>query len=87
MNHQDAYQETRKALFQIEELAGKSQGLWDNAWTNAVIADHPDKDGYTQQTYQATRIHAECMDVLRKLLADLQALAEDEASGIISFTN
>jgi hypothetical protein len=87
MNHQNAIQETRKALYKIEELAGNSQQLWDNAWTNAVIADHPDKDGYTQQTYQATRIHAECMDVLRKLLSDLQELAEAEASGIVRFTN
>lgn len=87
MNNQNAISETRNALYQIEELAGKSQGLWDNSWTNAVIADHPDKDRWTQQTYQATRLHSECMDVLRKLLNDLQELAEDEARGIVRFTN
>ncbi len=87
MNNQNAIVETRKALYRIEELAGNSQQLWDNSWTNAVIADHPDKDGWTQQTYRATRLHSECMDVLRKLLTDLQELAEQEAQGIVRFTN
>jgi hypothetical protein len=72
-------QDIRKVLYQIEELAGESQQLWDNAWTNAVVADHPDKAGYTQQTYKATRIHSDCMDILRALLNQLQedALQQD----------
>ena len=77
MNPLNAVRETRKTLFKIEELAGKSQGLWGNAWTNAVIAQHPDRDRWTQQTYQATRLHSDCMDILRRLLADLQEMAED----------
>lgn len=87
MNPLNAVNETRKALYEIEELAGKSQLLWDNAWTNAVIADHPDKDRWTQQTYQATRLHSDCMDTLRKLLRDLQDMAEEAASGVARFNN
>lgn len=87
MNPLNAVKETRTALYQIEKLAGKSQQLWDNAWTNAVVADHPDKEEWTQQTYQATRLHSECMDTLRKLLDDLQALAEEDAAGIARFAN
>lgn len=68
MNSQDI----RKVLHQIEEQAGESQQLWDNAWTNAVVADHPDKQHWTEQTYQATRLHSECMDKLRGLLDALQ---------------
>ena len=87
MNPLNAVSETRKTLYKIEELAGKSQSLWDNSWTNAVIADHPNKDHWTQQTYQATRLHSECMDALRKLLDDLQEIAEEAASGVARFNN
>ena len=75
-------QEIREVLFEIEELAGKSQGIWDHAWTNAVVADHPDKDRWTQQTYEATRIHAACMDVLRTLAGRLQRENEERIAGM-----
>lgn len=62
-------------LSQAEELEGDSHGLWDNSFSN-ICYGHLTKemrDGYIQQSYEATRKHAEAMEKLREAIKLLKS--------------
>lgn len=63
-------------LAEIEELESKSHGLWDNSFSNLAFGrlSAEAREECIQQTYQATRIHAEAMDRLRKVHERLQGV-------------
>ena len=60
-------------LRSVMEREQQAHRLFDDACSNLAYGNLSDemRDGYVQQTYQATRLHREAMDTLRAMAAEL----------------
>lgn len=70
-------------LLRIEELESESQGIWDDAISNLVYGRlTPEmRDKYVKNTYRATELHAEAMQLTRGLYSLIQQVLSPDNEG------
>lgn len=63
-------------LRKVLELEQEAHGLYDDACSNLAYGklSKEMRDGYVQQTYRATKLHAEAMQTLRAMADELNAV-------------
>lgn len=62
-------------LSQVDELEGQSHKKWDDSFSNLCYGrlNEEIRERYIQQTYEATKQHAEAMEKLREAIKLLQS--------------